>query len=155
MIYLYFWADTREALMALGKEFGILTEQEIDGEIVHGVGADAEVDPWPGGSEWPTGIAIMVPTDETDEDGFPVMALKPGFHVNVRISGAREAAQTEGLAQTDENGNLLPVRQRTHFGQLFEAQGVYFEEGNLKGRTLSGVTLLYEDSIATPRRVWQ
>jgi len=110
------------------------------------------IDPTIGTPEYETGIPIIdipSPDDETPA------VLKTGWHCNVRVSGGREQEEIEGLPQTDENGNLLPVSQRTHFGMTFTNTGNVIADGTAEGIQYANVALLNELTIESPQRVWQ
>ena len=92
------------------------TAQFIDAENNPLPGID--VDPIIGTPEYETGIPIV---DVPSPDGETPAVLKSGWHCNVRISGEREQEEIDGLPQTDEDGNILPAAQRTHFGSAFIA----------------------------------
>jgi len=51
----------------------------------------------------------------TDAEGNVV----PGWHANARVTGPLVETMTAGLEQYDENGNLLPVMQRTWAAYIF------------------------------------
>ena len=81
--------------------------------------------------------------------------LKTGWHCNVRVSGEREQQEIDGLPQTDEDGNLLPVAQRTHFGIAFADNGTVVVDGATEGISYANVALINELTIISPQRVWQ
>jgi hypothetical protein len=81
--------------------------------------------------------------------------LKTGWHCNVRVSGEREAQEIEGLPQTDEDGNLLPASERTHFGISFSETGSPTADGATEGVIYANVALIDETTIVSPQRVWQ
>jgi hypothetical protein len=110
------------------------------------------VDPQIGTPEYETGIPIIdIPSP--DEVTPPVM--KTGWHCNVRVSGEREQQEIEGLEQTDAEGNLLPVSQRTHFGISFSETGSPTADGATEGVIYASVALINETTIVSPQRVWQ
>lgn len=127
------------------------------------------IDPTIGTPEYETGIPIVEPAEpvtmdskrgirgrgsrEGEEITEPV--LKPGWHCNVRISGEREQQEIEGLAQIDENGNLLSASQRTHFGITFTGKGTVATDDTTEGVVYLNVALIDETSVVSPQRVWQ
>jgi hypothetical protein len=111
-----------------------------------------EIDPAIGTPEYETGIPI-VDVPSPDEVTPPV--LKTGWHCNVRLSGEREQQEIEGLEQTDEDGNLLPAAQRTHFGISFSGTGSPTADGATEGVVYANVALIDETTIVSPQRVWQ
>jgi hypothetical protein len=110
------------------------------------------VDPLIGTPEYETGIPII---DVPSPDGETPATLKSGWHCNVRVSGDRELQETEGLAQTDEDGNLLPAAERTHFGIAFSDNGTVVADGTTEGVQYVNVALINELTIVSPQRVWQ
>jgi hypothetical protein len=110
------------------------------------------VDPLIGTPEYETGIPII---DVPSPDGETPATLKSGWHCNVRVSGDRELQETEGLAQTDEDGNLLPAAERTHFGIAFSDTGTVVADGATEGIQYANVALIDETTIVSPQRVWQ
>jgi len=73
----------------------------------------------------------------------------------VRVSGDREQQEIEGLPQLDEDGNLLPAAQRTHFGITFSDNGTVVADGTTEGVQYLNVALIDETTIVSPQRVWQ
>ena len=47
-----------------------------------------------------------------------LVSVVDGYHVNLRATGEIEKMLTEGLPQTDKDGNLLPLFQRTRLAAL-------------------------------------
>jgi hypothetical protein len=111
-----------------------------------------EVDPLIGTLEYETGIPIV---DVPSPDEVTPPTLKTGWHCNVRVSGEREQQEIDGLEQTDENGNLLPAAQRTHFGITFSDNGTVVVDGATEGVQYLNVALINEQTIVSPQRVWQ
>jgi len=111
-----------------------------------------EIDPVPGSPEYESGIPI-VEVPSPDEVTPPMM--KTGWHCNVRVSGEREQEETEGLPQTDEDGNLLPAAERTRFGITFSETGAATVDDATEGVVYANVALLNELTITSPQRVWQ
>jgi hypothetical protein len=126
----------------------------------------ADIDPAPGTPEYATGIPIVAPASPKASQGLPSEALAKeggppefvqGFSANVRLSGALEQAQIAGIPQTDEQGNLLPLRERSKFGQTMSIDGVEWigMNGITTGISDGGVTFIDPESIASQQRVWQ
>ena len=61
-------------------------------------------------------IATSWPGIVTNAEGVAV----PGWHTNVRVSGPLEAEMTYGLPQTDADGNLLSIWERTWAAEVFQ-----------------------------------
>jgi len=110
------------------------------------------VDPQIGTPEYESGIPIV---DVPSPDEITPPLLKTGWHCNVRVSGEREQQEIEGLEQTDAEGNLLPVSQRTHFGITFSNNGTVVADGTTEGVQYANVALINETTIVSPQRVWQ
>jgi hypothetical protein len=145
MIDFMFRATTRKDFEAMAR-----TANFIDAANQPLPGID--IDPAIGTPEYETGIPIIdVPSP--DEVTPPVM--KSGWHCNVRISGEREAQETEGLLQTDAEGNLLPAAERTHFGIAFGESGTVVADGATEGISYVNVALINELTVTSPQRVWQ
>ena len=88
----------------------------------------------------------------TREDGSPV----PGWHANVRITWPLVAEFTHSLAQYGEDGDLLPLFERTWAAEVFglTAQPADNETGFPAGmRNSSGVTYADARDIHTPTNV--
>jgi hypothetical protein len=115
----------------------------------------ADIDPAPGTPEYETGIPIVAPPGPPPGGGPPEFVQ--GFSANIRLSGALEQAQIAGIPQTDENGDLLPLRQRTKLGQTMSIDGVEWigVNGITTGISDGGVTFIDPESIASQQRVWQ
>jgi len=113
---------------------------------------DITIDPQIGTPEYESGI-LIVDVPSPDEVTPPLM--KTGWHANVRISGEREQQEIEGLDQTDEEGNLLPAAERTHFGITFSDSGTVAVDGTTEGVQYANVALINETTIVSPQRVWQ
>ena len=87
------------------------------------------------------------------EDGSPV----PGWHANVRITGALVWEFTNGLEQYDAEGNELPLFERTWAAEVFglTAQPADNETGFPAGmRNSAGVTYADPRDIRTPANTW-
>jgi hypothetical protein len=145
MIDYLFRATTRKDFEAMARTAAFI---DADNRPLPGI----EIDPTIGTPEYETGIPIIdVPSP--DEVTPPVM--KTGWHANVRVSGEREITETEGLRQTDEDGNLLPVSQRTHFGIAFSDNGTVVADGTTEGVQYANVALINELTVTSAQRVWQ
>lgn len=145
MIDYLFRASTRKDFEAMAR-----TAEFIDDENRPLPGIT--IDPQIGTPEYETGIPIIdIPSP--DEETPPI--LKTGWHCNVRVSGERELAETEGLPQTDAEGNLLPASQRTRFGIAFSDGGTVVADGATEGVQYANVALINEQTIVSPQRVWQ
>ena len=127
---------------ALAREHGFMDE---DGNPASGT----DFDPTPGSPAYENGIAIAPPEDFQGE-------WLPEFHFNLRVSGELAAEQVEGIPQEDK-GELLPLRQRTKFGQAMAAGGTEWvgPNGTTTGVTQFGVTFIDPESVASAQRVWQ
>ena len=81
----------------------------------------------------------------------------PGWHCNCRVWGNLEAQFTAGLAQTDANGNLKPLFERTHAAQIFglTQEPANSETGFPAGyRNTTGVTYADVRDFSSPSNVW-
>lgn len=117
---------------------------------------DITIDPLIGTPEYETGIPIIeVPGSGGGDQEMVPPVLKTTWHCNVRISGAREQQEIEGLEQVDSEGKLLPAAARTHFGLNFINNGTVVVDGETEGVQYTNVTLIDETTIASPQRVWQ
>lgn len=99
------------------------------------------------------------PTRATGEivDGVPVMAPVPGWHANARVHGPLVAEMTYGLEQTDEDGNLLSVFDRTWANLIFHLtqQPADLATGFPAGwRSATGVTYCDPRYFSSPSNVW-
>ena len=145
MIDFLFRATTLKDFEAMARSAGFLDDENRPQR-------DIGIDPFPGSPEYETGIPIIdVPSP--DEETPPVM--KTGWHGNVRVSGEREQQEIEGLPQTDAEGNLLPVTERTHFGINFANNGTVVVDGTTEGVQYTNVALINDQTIVSPQRVWQ
>jgi hypothetical protein len=114
------------------------------------------IDPTLGTPEYETGIPIVeVPGSGGGDEELVPPVIKTGWHCNVRVSGEREQQEIEGLEQTDEDGNLLPASERTHFGIAFGDNGTVWVDEATEGISYVNVVLLNEQTIVSPQRVWQ
>lgn len=145
MIDFLFRSLTRKDFEAMAR-----TANFIDAENRPLPGID--IDPTLGTPEYETGIPIIdvpSPDDETPA------VLKSGWHCNVRVSGEREQQEVEGLPQMDDDGNMLPAAERTHFGIAFSDNGIVVADGTTEGVRYANVALINEQTIVSPQRVWQ
>jgi len=146
MINFMFRSLTRKDFEAMAR-----TALFVDANNVPLPGID--IDPTIGTPEYETGIPI-VETPASPEGEIPAV-IKSGWHANVRVSGEREMQEIEGLPQTDEDGNLLPAAERTHFGISFSATGSPTADGATEGLSYANVALINELTVVSPQRVWQ
>lgn len=80
-----------------------------------------------------------------------------GWHCNVRASGLVAVQFTYGLTQTDGNGNLLSIWDRTWAVEVFNLtyQDADPETGLPAGyRNVFGVTYIDLADLATPANIW-
>lgn len=84
-----------------------------------------------------------------------------GWHVNVKYYGAAAEALTQGLQQTDAEGNPLPLFERTRILQLVSARTGEAMAWNASAPPLppgyvnaNGVRLFDCGDLASPSRVW-
>lgn len=97
------------------------------------------------------------PTGEVDADGKPIMEPVPGWHANVRVYGDLAAEMTYGLAQTDSDGNVLDVFDRTwatHVFQLTEQPADPVTKFPAGYRNSDGVTYCDTRDLKSPSNVW-
>jgi len=146
-----FRSTTRKDWEAMARTAGFISD-DVDPEKQNKPLPGITIDPQIGTPEYETGIPI-VDVPSPDEVTPPVM--KTGWHCNVRVSGEREQQEIEGLDQTDEDGNLLPAVQRTHFGITFSDGGTVVADGTTEGVQYLNVALIDETTIVSPQRVWQ
>jgi hypothetical protein len=145
MIDMMFRALTRKDFEAMARTANFIA---ADNTPLPGI----DIDPTIGTAEYETGIPIIdIPS--LDEVTPPVM--KTGWHANVRISGEREQQEIDGLPQTDEDGNLLPAAERTHFGIAFDDTGTVWADGATEGLSYVNVALINELTVESAQRVWQ
>jgi hypothetical protein len=101
---------------------------------------------------------ITYPTGEVDQDGRPIMEAIAGWHCNVRVTGPLVAEMTYGLPQTDAEGALLSIFDRTWATNIFTLteQPADPETGFPAGyRNSTGVTYCDMRDISTPANVRQ
>lgn len=101
------------------------------------------------------------PTGHMIDDGMgnmvPEMEPVPGWHANVRVYGDLAAEMTYGLAQTDADGNLLDVFDRTWATHIFSLtqQPADPVTGFPAGyRNSDGVTYCDVRDLSSPSNVW-
>jgi len=93
-------------------------------------------------------------------DGMTVVTpavMVPGWHCNCRVYGALEYQFTHTLAQTDAEGNLLDIFQRTWAAEVFKLieQPENAETGFPAGyRNDTGVTYTDSRNFSSPSNVW-
>lgn len=149
MLDFLFRATTKKDFEAMARTANFISSDEDNmNKPLPGI----SIDPLIGTPEYETGLPI-VEIPSPDEVTPPVM--KTGWHANVRVSGEREQQEIEGLEQVDEEGNLLPVSQRTHFGIMFSDNGTVVVDGSTEGVQYTNVALINEQTIVSPQRVWQ
>lgn len=131
-------APSKEIARAFMAAVGIA--QEIDGQIVPIV--DCRIDE----------IGPITKSDGTIIDG---------WHVNVRYFGAAAEMLTQGLPQTDSDGNPLDIFTRTHILQLVDARtgdSMVWSANDPPlppGYVNADGVRLYDCSVLnTPSRVW-
>lgn len=146
------WAPDQATAQAFMVEVGIA--EIVDGEFVPSlVGNIDEIGP-----------IVKVPA-ETDADGnivTPAVVIA-GHHVNVRFAGESADALTDGLPQTDGDGNLLSLFERTHILDMVSqrtGQPMTWEPLALDGVppgyvNAAGVRLFDPAVINSRARVWQ
>lgn len=80
-----------------------------------------------------------------------------GWHCNVRVYGPLAAEMTYGLPQTDANGNLLDIFDRTWAAEVFQLteQPADPTTGFPAGyRNSNGVTYADSRNFSSPANVW-
>jgi hypothetical protein len=154
MLDMLFRSLTRKDFEAMARTAGFISD-DADPEKQNRPLPDITIDPLIGTPEYETGIPIIeVPGSGDFENPIPPV-IKSGWHCNVRVSGEREQQEIEGLDQTDEDGNLLPASERTHFGIAFGDNGTVWADEATEGLSYVNVVLLNEQTIVSPQRVWQ
>lgn len=110
-------------------------------------------------TSWP-GIVVKTPAviDPATMQIITPAVIVPGWHTNVRVYGPALIAQfTAGMPQTDADGKLLPIWQRTHAAVVFNltAQAADPDTGFPSGyRNSTGVTYADHNAFTSPRNVW-
>lgn len=145
-------ANGEAAFRAKWIEAGILLDQT---GYVFAPAYDVEITATQGWS----GI-VTKPTGQFDENGHPIMEMVPGWHANAIARGVTAEAMTEGLQQTDAEGNLLPLMQRTWAAYVFgliETAAVDPASGFPYEATAADGGIQYGDpaAIASPSNVRQ
>jgi hypothetical protein len=93
-------------------------------------------------------------------DGMTVVTpavMVPGWHCNVRVYGQLEAEFTYGLAQTDANGDVKDIFDRTWAAEVFTLteQAADPVTGFPAGyRNSQGVTYTDARNFSSPSNVW-
>lgn len=106
------------------------------------------------------GIVVKTPAvvDPATMQIITPAVIVPGWHTNVRVYGPALIAQfTAGLPQTDADGNLLPIWQRTRAATVFSLspQAADASTGFPAGyRNATGVTYADHNAFTSPRNVW-
>lgn len=107
-------------------------------------------------TSWP-GIVVKTPAVM---DGMKIVTpavLVPGWHANVRVYGALAQEFTYTLPQTDADGNLLPLFQRTWAAEVF---GLTDQPANKDTKfpagmqDKNGVTYCDVADFKSPSNVW-
>lgn len=146
MIDLMFKADSREAFeqFAVAKGWLLVIPEakvafEASGVAIDHIGSIQ--------------TAAATYNEKTGEELTPA-EFDTAHHVNVRLAGPAEAAEIEGRAQVDRDGNALKTMDRTATGAAFKRDGVTRREKAI-GRAVGAVTMIDETSVSSPARVWQ
>lgn len=95
-------------------------------------------------------------TGQVDGDGNPIMEPVPGWHANVIVYSPLAAEMMYGLNQTDEDGDLLDVFDRTwatHIFQLTYQDADPVTKFPAGYRSSQGVTYCDARDIKTPTNV--
>lgn len=93
----------------------------------------------------------------TEAQEVPIMEPVPGWHANVHVYGDLAAEMTYGLAQTDVDGNMLDVFDRTWATHIFALteQSADPVTGFPAGyRNSDGVTYCDSRDLSSPTCVW-
>lgn len=140
------WAPDREAFVA-GMLANGLMQETADGLIPT---ADVSID------EVGTIVSAHAVYDEEGVELSPAVLI-PGWHANLRAYGDFAAQVTYGLDQTDPEGNLLSIFDRTYL--LYLVPGLEWQELSTDGVPSgyvgpNGVKLFDPRAVSTPRRVW-
>jgi hypothetical protein len=93
-------------------------------------------------------------------DGMTVVTpavIVPGWHCNVRVYGPLEAEMTYSLPQTDADGNLLSIWERTWAADIFQLS--YHEADPETGvpagwSNANGVKYYDLRALSSPSNVW-
>ena len=103
--------------------------------------------------------AVYGPPPEGSDMGTVGDLIKPaveGFHVNLRFHEPLAEALTEGISQVDEEGNPLPLFDRTNFLVLFPDAIWHQDESGVPGGYVGtkGLKLFDPAMVATRHRIW-
>ena len=140
------WAPSRDAFIA-GMLANNLMVQTEDGPVA---GPDISIDE--------IGPVVGAPAvyDEDGEEVTPAVMVD-GYHVNLRAYGQFALQVTHQLPQTDAEGNLLSIFDRTWLLNLVND----LSWSQLSGDGVpagwvgpNGVKLFDPSAVTTPRRVW-
>lgn len=96
-------------------------------------------------------------TGQVDGEGNPILEAVPGWHANVRVYGDLAQEMMYGLAQTDADGNMLNVFDRTWATHIFTLtqQPADPVTGFPAGyRNADGVTYCDVRDLSSPSNVW-
>lgn len=155
MIKFGVWAPDRDTFILSWIEAGIWdydANSRLQYLPPYAGGMDTNMDSWPG-------IIVKTPAvidPQTFEEITPAVLVN-GWHTNVRVYGEALIQQfTAGLPQTDEEGNLLSVWQRTHAAAVF---GLQYKEADPSTGFPSGHTngqVVYADAadFSSPANVF-
>lgn len=103
------------------------------------------------------GQQVTRQVQQVDGDGRPMFENVPGWHCNARVFGSLEQQFIYGLNQTDANGNLLDIFDRTWAAEVFQLseQPEDPETGFPAGyRNNTGVTYTDSRNFSSPSNVW-
>lgn len=106
---------------------------------------------------WTPSRATGQMIDDGEGNMFPEMAPVPGWHANVRVYGDLAAEMMYGLNQTDEDGTMLDVFDRTwatHVFQLTEQPADPVTGFPAGFRNTDGVTYCDSRDLSSPTCVW-
>ena len=152
------WSPSKEAFFQAWTDAGIGQMVEQDGQQVwqynepYRGAIQTTADSW-------SGIIVKTPA-VLDEDGVEITpaVMVDGWHCNVRVHGQALIDQfIQGLPQTDEDGNLLSIWERTHAAAFFQLteQPADPATGFPAGfRAPSGVTYADIQDFSSPANVW-
>jgi len=143
------WAPSREIAIDFMQAVGIATDDGVLTPLI-----DVQIDEIGPITKTP---AVL---DANGVEITPAMVI-PGWHVNVRYFDAAAEALTQGLAQTDAEGNLLGLFQRTRILDLIDARTGEAMAWSANAAPLpagyvnaDGVRLYDSVTLKTPSRVW-
>ena len=147
------WCPTRELFVA-----GMTTTQLPDGSTLATLDDASNLIPAPGVQMDEIGPIQKTPAVIDAEGNIitpPVMI--DGHHVNFRVYGDLAAMLTDGLPQTDAEGNLLGLFERTHILDLIPglAWQAITEDGVPEGYEGPNQVRLFDPTTVSSRsRVW-